>query len=76
VQVGLVETNNLIGQMMKTLIAVALLSTLAAPVLATERPVLSDVVTSSDAVAVPSTDAVGRRSGRCFSREGSPCGGV
>lgn len=61
---------------MKTLIAAMLLSSLAAPVLAVERPVLTVLSADRVSVAVPSPGAVDRRSGRCMSREGSACGGV
>ncbi len=61
---------------MKTLMITFLLSTLAAPVLATEAadfPALSRVPADG---TIPTDDAFDRRSGRCVSREGSACGGV
>lgn len=58
---------------MKTLVVAALLALLAVPV-ATVLP-----VQAADAKAVMKLDPMGgfdRRGGRCFSREGSACGGV
>jgi hypothetical protein len=66
---------------MKTLIAALLLSTLAAPVLAMDVPMVAiDGITASD-VLFPSVDEFGRRSGNCPSRPGiarvgSVCGGA
>ena len=66
---------------MKTLIAVLLLSSLSAPVLAMQGSaalITGEVVVDG---LVPGADDVGRRSGNCprrgtVAREGSVCGGV
>lgn len=58
---------------MKTLIAAALLAMLAMPV------AISTPVQAAEVKALSNPDQMGgfdRRGGRCFSREGSACGGV
>jgi hypothetical protein len=62
---------------MKTLLAAVLLSTLAAPVLAMQAPVIDFGFNTT----VPADEQVERRSGACpknkgVAREGSTCGGV
>ena len=70
---------------MKSLVTALILSTLAAPVLALHLPVAG----GDTAIAAPSSEDFGRRSGRCphrpeaplvigndFGRDGSGCGGV